>query len=81
MSAAAAIFAFAVSVAALTLEPAAESPSIGPVVGQGDPQGAALLAAKMGRYAAEFELHRQTLACARGALHSVDGASATSEDA
>lgn len=68
------------SMAALTLEPAAEGPSIGPAVGQGDPQGAALLAAKMGRYAAEFELHRQTLACARGALHSVDGVSA-GEDA
>ncbi|KAK9842285.1 hypothetical protein WJX81_004630 [Elliptochloris bilobata] len=37
-----------------------------------DPQGAALLAAKMGRYAAEFELQQRTVACARGVLHSVD---------
>ena len=39
-----------------------------------DPQGAALLAAKMGCYAAEFELQQRTLACARGVLHAVDAA-------
>ncbi len=52
-------------------EPAPGSPAALPAPGQADPQGAALLAAKMGRYAAECELLRHTLACARGVLLAV----------
>jgi len=52
-------------------EPAPGSPAALPAPGQADPQGAALLAAKMGRYAAECELLRHTLVCARGVLLAV----------
>ena len=70
----------ALSAAGLTVGAAGEGfvggcgPAGGLATPGADPQGAALLAARMGSYAAEFELQRRTMACARGVLHAMDDA-------